>query len=171
MQGLAPAIAPAALADHHIQAVVVQQFVELAGDADGQVQLDFRMRQTERGQHIGQRAHGQIVRRAEPHAAAQARRIKQTFGAFVRVQDDLGMNEQAAAVAGQHQRMGVTQEQAPVDRLFQLPDMFADGGLGQPEAAGGFRETGSGRRGGEGLEPEGIQHGERGLVIMISDDS
>ena len=44
----------AGAADHHVQRVVVQQLVQLAGDADADVQLDLGMRQPEGGQHVGQ---------------------------------------------------------------------------------------------------------------------
>ena len=37
------------------------------------------------------------------------------------------MHQQAAAVAGQRQRVGVAHEQPPVQRLLQLAHVFADG--------------------------------------------
>ena len=43
------------------------------------------------------------------------------------------MHQQAAAVAGQRQRVGVAHEQPPVQRLLQLAHVFADGGLGQAQ--------------------------------------
>ena len=54
VQRLAAPVAAPALADHHVQRVVVQQLVQLAGDADADVQLDLGMRQPEGGQHVGQ---------------------------------------------------------------------------------------------------------------------
>ena len=169
MQGLAAAVALAALAYHHVQAVVVQQLVELAGDADGQVQFHLGVGQPEGGQHVGQGTHRQVVRGAQAYAAAQARRVEQALGPLVRVQDDLRMDQQAAAVAGERQRMRVALEQAAVQGLFQLADVFADRGLGQAQAPSGFGKAGRSGGGGEGLEPKRIEHG--GLVIGKSDDS
>ena len=63
-------------------------------------------------------------------------------------------------MAGQGERMRVAQEQVPVDGLLQSPDVFADGGLGQAQAPGGLGEAWGGRS--EGLEPQGIEHGDAG---------
>ena len=159
VQRLAAPVAAPALADHHVQRVVVQQLVQLAGDADADVQLDLGMRQPEGGQHVGQGPQRQVVGGAQPHAAAQPGRVEQAFGPFVGVQDDARMHQQAAAVAGQRQRVGVAHEQPPVQRLLQLAHVFADGGLGQAQPPRGLGEAGRGGRGGEGLEPERIEHG------------
>ncbi|KAG1364636.1 hypothetical protein G6F59_018953 [Rhizopus arrhizus] len=75
------------------------------------------------------------------------------------IQDDFRVHQQAAAVAGQRERMRVAQEQAAVARLLQLPDVVAYRGLGQPQPPGGLGEAGRGRGGGKGLEPQGIEHG------------
>ncbi|MNY41636.1 hypothetical protein D3C86_1764670 [compost metagenome] len=124
---------------------------------------------TERRQHIGQRALREVVRGAQPHTALQPGRAELGFGARQRLQDQPGVHEQRLAIGGQAQGVGVADKQAPAHAVFEPADMVADRRLREAELPAGIGETARRRHGGEGLDPDGIEH--RPIVIGLFDCS
>ncbi len=157
-QRRAAPVALAALADHQVQRTGIHQLIELAGHANGDFQLHIRMRVAKRRQYIGQRAQREVVRGAQPHAALQARRIELGLRARNGIQDQPRVRQQRLAVSGHGQGVGIAYKEPAPHMLFQAPDVVADAGLGQAELAPRVGKAVRGGYGGEGLDPDGIEH-------------
>ncbi len=106
-------VAFAPLADHQIQHAGIDQFIELAGHADGDFEFRIGMGVAECRQHIGQRALREVVRGAQPHPAAQPGRAELRLGARQRFRISRACTSSASPSAVEAQRVGVADEQAP----------------------------------------------------------
>ena len=92
------------------------------------------------GQHLRQAGRNKILRRAEPHPAAELRAGKIAAGPLVGFQDRARKALHRLAIGGGYHRVGVADEQPPSGFLLQLPNVLTDRGLAQAQPAARLAE-------------------------------
>ena len=151
-------LARTTLAADEVKLSALKFLVELAAQADGELEFDQRMRADKLPQHFRQKRRHEILRRAEPQPAAQLRAREIALRPFVRRQDTPGELDHGLAVGRHCHRMGIADEEPASGFFLQLADVLADRRLAQAKPLGGLGETpGLGDRQ-ESLKQDGIEH-------------
>src|SRR3974390_1194951 len=114
------------LAADEVELAAVKFLVEFAAQADGELEVDQRMRTDELLQYFRQARCHEILRRAKAQPTAQRGGGKIALSPLVRGQDISGEFDHGLAIGRHGHRMGVADEEPTPGFLLELVDVLAD---------------------------------------------
>ncbi|MCY1407960.1 hypothetical protein D9M71_232730 [compost metagenome] len=138
-QQLADFMAGLAGDDGHVQILALHQLTRAFAM---HLDLDQRVGLGKAGENAGQKAHGIVIRGADPHHADHVRHAQSVEHLAMQFENALGVAEQNLAFGGQAHLTAVTLEQLALDDvLFQAFHLHAHRRLGTVDHFTGTGET------------------------------